>query len=60
MRSSLPIKYAAYATVCALLFCSCPDMRNSELIADGIMSEELSLHQDYDPDSTHAYYDSGM
>jgi hypothetical protein len=35
-------------------------MRSSEVIAEGITSEELSLHQEYDPDSMHAYYDSGM
>jgi hypothetical protein len=60
MGNLLLTKYATYVTVSSLLFLLCPDMRSSEVIAEGITSEELSLHQEYDPDSMHAYYDSGM
>lgn len=60
MENLLPIKYATYVTVSAFLFFSCPDMRSGQIIADGITSEELSLLQEYDPDSMPAYYDAKM
>jgi hypothetical protein len=60
MENLLPIKYATFVTVSALMFFSCPDMRSGQIIADGITSEELSLQQEYDPDSMHFYYDSEM
>jgi len=60
MGNLLLTKYATYVTVSTVLFLLCPDMRSSEVITEGITSEELSLQQEYDPDSMHAYYDSGI
>lgn len=60
MENMLSIKFATYATVTTLLFFSCPDMRSSEAIADGVSTEEFSLHHEYDPDSMNCYYDSSM
>lgn len=56
----LPVKFAAYVTVTCLLIFWCPNMRGSHAHNGDITSEELSSHQEYDPNSVHYYYDAEM
>ncbi len=53
MENLLSTKYATCVTISTLLFFSCPDLRSSQAIYNDHLSEELSLHQDYDPDAIH-------
>lgn len=58
MKSMLTVKYITYVIVSALLFLGTPDKRSRAEIAKDIYAEEFSMHQAYDPDSMHGYYDS--
>ncbi len=60
MISSLQTKFTTYAIAASLLFLMCPDERSSEQIKDESISEEMSMHPEYNPDDMHYYYDSQM
>lgn len=60
MKNMSTVRYIACVIVSALLFLGAPDKRSRTEIAKDAYAEEFSMHQAYDPDSMHSYYDSVM
>ena len=60
MRNMPSVIYITYVIVGTLLFFWSTDKRSSAEIANDAYAEEFSMHQAYDPDSMHNYYDAAM